>query len=57
MKGKFPRRSTYCRCDRAWVTIGMKCPICGRRQGDGHGKIHKKSNNELIKEFMVENDN
>ena len=52
MKGKFPRRTTYCdSCDRSWISIGMKCPICGSRQGDGYGKIPKKRNIEFLKEF------
>ena len=53
MKGKFSRVSNYCdSCDRSWITIGMKCPICGARQGAGYGKIHKKNNNELLKDFV-----
>ena len=52
MKGKYKRAKAYCKCDKAIVAIGKKCPVCGRR--NIKGKLPKLNLKEIRSEYKEE---
>lgn len=53
MKDKYKRASNWCyKCDRAYVEIGKKCPVCGHRE---RKKISKITQKDLIEQSQGDN--
>ncbi len=43
MKGKYRRKSCWCPgCDKVWLEIGKKCPMCGTRMRKPKIKYNSK---------------